>query len=185
VYRLFCDAGPGFVALPDALEAELWTSAHLGLLQESSPDETGLSPALLDLVDELERTGQPEACAMLHGLAAIGPTGLHETATSAAERMSAAAVRQGRSWPQPRWLHLLGQNTPDDCWHTLDRYGEFEQILCTFVHHDGDRPHGILITRDHSWHGVAIDITAIDDTEECRKNLAKAARGGAVANCCR
>ncbi|WP_127356553.1 hypothetical protein [Actinacidiphila soli] len=177
VYRAFCDAGPVFAALPDALEAELWISTHLGLLQESSPDRgAGLLAALLDLVDELERTGRPEACAMLHGLAAIGPAALHEPAASAADRMSAAAAHQGRSWPQPRWLDLLGQTTPGDCWHTMDRYGELEQILCTFVHRDGDRPHGILIERDHSWHGAAIDITAIDDTEGCRKHLAKAAR---------
>ncbi|MGW2936644.1 hypothetical protein ACWDA7_33405 [Streptomyces sp. NPDC001156] len=176
VYRAFCDAGPDFAALSDALEAELWISGHLGLLQESSPDGTGLELALLDLVDELERTGQPEACAMLHGLAAIGPAALHEPAVSAADRMSAAAARQGRSWSQPRWLDLLGQATPGDCWHTMDRYGELEQILCTFVHRDGDRLHGILIERDHSWHGAATDITAIDDTEGCRNHLAKAAR---------
>ncbi|MGI5513774.1 hypothetical protein [Streptomyces sp. CA-106131] len=176
VYRAFCEAGPGFAALSDALEAELWISSHLGLLQESSPDGTGLELALLDLVDELERTGQPEACAMLHGLAAIGPAALHESAASAADRMSAAAARQGRSWSQPRWLDLLGKAMPGDCWHTMDRYGEREQILCTFVHRDGDRPHGILIERDHSWHGAATDITAIDDTEGCRTHLAKAAR---------
>lgn len=114
VYRAFRDAGPRFAALPDALEAELWISSHLGLLQESSPDGTSLLLALLDLVDELERTGQPEACAMLHGLAAIGPRALHEPAAAAAERISAAAARQGRPWPQPRWLHLLGQTTPGD-----------------------------------------------------------------------
>jgi hypothetical protein len=176
VYRAFCDAGPVFAALPDALEAELWISAHLGLLQESRPDRTGLLSALLDLVDELERTGRPEACAMLHGLAAIGPAALHEPAASAADRMSAAAARQGRSWPQPRWLDLLGQASAGDCWHSVDRYGELEQILCTFVHRDGERLHGILIERDHSWHGAAIDITAIGDTEGCRAHLAKAAR---------
>ncbi|MCY0923543.1 MULTISPECIES: hypothetical protein [unclassified Streptomyces] len=176
VYRAFCDAGPVFAALPDALEAELWISTHLGLLQESSLDGTGLELALLDLVDELERAGRPEACAMLHGLAAIGPAALHEPAVSAADRMSAAAARQGRSWSQPRWLDLLGQAMPGDCWHAMDRHGELEQILCTFVHRDGDRLHGILIERDHSWHGAATDITAIDDTEGCRKNLIKAAR---------
>ena len=65
---------------------------------------------------------------------------------------------------------------PGDCWHTVDRYGELEQILCTFVHRDGDHLHGILIERDHSWHGAAIDITVVDDTEGCRKHLAKTAR---------
>jgi hypothetical protein len=109
VYRAYCAAGPVFAALPDALEAELWISAHLGLLQERSPDPAGLLAAMLDLVEELERTGRPEACAMLHGLAAIGPASLGEPATAAATRMSAAATHQGLSWPQPRWLDLLGQ----------------------------------------------------------------------------
>jgi hypothetical protein len=175
VYRAFCDAGADFAALPDALDAELWISAHVGVLQETSPDRGALLLALLDLVEELERTGRPEACAMLHGLAAIGPSALHEPAAAAAARMSATAAGQDRPWPQPGWLDLLGQAIPGDCWHTMDRYGELEQILCTFAYREG-APHGILIERDHSWHGAAIEITIVDDTEGCRTHLAKAAR---------
>jgi hypothetical protein len=176
VYRAYCDAGPDFAALPNTLEAELWISTHLGVLQEQSPDQESLLLALLDLVDELERTGQPEAYAMLHGLSAIGPAALREPAASAAARMSAAAAHLSRLWPQPHWLDLLGQATPGDCWHTTDRYGELEQILCTFVHRDGDRPHGILIERDHCWHGAAIAITVVDDIQACHAHLAKASR---------
>ncbi|MBN1172013.1 MAG: hypothetical protein JXA67_07545 [Micromonosporaceae bacterium] len=149
----------------DALDAELWLAANVCAMRASAPDSTAFQLAMLDLVDEAERDGRDQCLLLLRVMAAVGPHGLREPVTRAAERLI-HRVRRGDDGLAllPGWVERLGQVTPaGDCCVWTDVFGEFAQVYCEYLHADGGRRHGLLFTIDLAFHGTihSVDVVVV------------------------
>ncbi|MGP7999488.1 MAG: hypothetical protein ACLPKI_19545 [Streptosporangiaceae bacterium] len=136
------------------LEAELWGSDILAALG-------GLhSPAAQAIVPAAERSGSPEALAILRVLSALGWPELQAAAAAAAGRLAAQGV------PDPAWAAELGSPGVRECWRYGDDRGLQEAVTMSFAYPAGQ--HVVSLLLDHSfgggiknvWVGEAGDVLA-------------------------
>ena len=136
------------------LQAELWGSdilAALGGMQ---------SPAAQAIVPAAERSGSPEALAILRVLSALGWPELRAEAASAAGRLADKGV------PDPAWADGLGTPEVRECWRYGDDRGIQEAVTMSFEYPAGR--HVVSLLLDHScgggiknvWVGEAGDVLA-------------------------
>ena len=142
----------GEIASP--VEAELWGSdilAALGGVQ---------SLAAQAMVPAAERSGTPEALAILRVLGALGWPDLRTAATEAAGRVAARDV------PDPDWAAEVGSPSVGECWRYGDDRGVQEAVTLSFEYAAGQ--HVVSLLLDHScgggiknvWVGEAGDVLA-------------------------
>jgi hypothetical protein len=162
---------PGRV--PDAFEAEAMVGVLAGMVLQAGLDSGKAAAVLLDLVDELARTGRLHAYLGLQTLAVIGPSAVRGPAATVARDISAVAEQAGGA---QAWTEQLGQVTAGACTALTDPYGETQTLLCEFAYAGGTRAHGVLATLDATWHGSVIALTIVDRPEQVRRQLHKRAR---------
>ncbi len=142
----------GEIASP--LDAELWGSDILAAL-----GGTG-SLAAQAMVPAAERSGSPEALAILRVLGALGSPGLRGAADEAAGRLAARGV------PDPGWAAEVGSPSVGECWRYGDDRGVQEAVTLSFEYTAGR--HVVSLLLDHScgggiknvWVGEAGDVLA-------------------------
>jgi hypothetical protein len=88
VYEVYLQTAEELVALPAALDAELWTCAQLGGLNTAAPHSDGYRYALADLIGVMEGAESRAALAFLRVVAAVGPTAVRSDADQGAIRLS-------------------------------------------------------------------------------------------------
>lgn len=136
------------------LQAELWGSDILAALGGAA------SPAAQAMVPAAERSGSPEALAILRVLAALGWPGLRTPAAEAAGRLAARGV------PDPAWAAEIGTPSVGECWRYGDDRGVQEAVTLSFGYAAGR--HVVSLLLDHScgggiknvWVGDAGDVLA-------------------------
>jgi hypothetical protein len=136
------------------LEAELWGSDILAALGGAA------SLAAQAMVPAAERSGSPEALAILRVLAALGWPGLCTPAAEAAGRLAARGV------PDPAWAAAVGAPSVGECWRYGDDRGVQEAVTLSFGYAAGQ--HVVSLLLDHScgggiknvWVGDAWDVLA-------------------------
>ena len=136
------------------LEAELWGSDILAALGGAA------SLAAQAMVPAAERSGSPEALAILRVLAALGWPGLHTPAAEAAGRLAERGV------PDPAWAAEVGAPSVGECWRYGDDRGVQEAVTLSFGYAAGQ--HVVSLLLDHScgggiknvWVGDAGDVLA-------------------------
>jgi hypothetical protein len=136
------------------LEAELWGSDILAAL--GGPR----SPAAQAVVPAAERSGTPEALAILRVLSALGWPDLRLAAAGAAGRLAAQGV------PDPAWAAEVGSPAVRECWRYGDDRGLQEAVTMSFEYPAGR--HVVSLLLDHScgggikniWVGEAGDVLA-------------------------
>lgn len=163
--------------VPDAFEAEMMVGVLVGMVFQAgldgSLDGGRLTAVLLDVVDELARSGLAHAYPGLRTLAVVGPPEISGLAARAAEGIAAAAEHSGGS---PAWTGQLGQVTPGTCVVLADPYDETQTLLCEFAYADGARAHGVWAALDATWHGSVVALTIVDRPDQARRQLDKRAR---------
>jgi hypothetical protein len=153
LYAAFLRASEELVALADPLQAELWTSTQLGVLERAAPDSEAHRRALADLVGYFRRSQAPGAHMFLRAFAAIGPQELRADATRAAARAP--------DGPVPAWAPALGRVLPGETWLIQDGSLGGDQIVCEFRYADGGGPlHALLVQVTQ---GRATRLLAIGD----------------------
>ncbi len=136
------------------LEAELWGSDILAALGGPA------SVAAQAMVPAAERSGSPEALAILRVLAALGWPGLCAPAAEAAGRLAARGVAD------PAWAAEAGSPSVGECWRYGDDRGVQEAVTLSFGYAAGQ--HVVSLLLDHScgggiknvWVGDAGDVLA-------------------------
>jgi len=136
------------------LQAELWGSDILAALGGTR------STAARAMVPAAERTGTPEALAILRVLAAVGVPDLQVPAGEAAGRLAA------RGMPDAGWAAEIGSPAPGECWRYGDDRGAQEAVTMSFDYTAGR--HVVSVLLDHSfgggiknvWVGEAGDVLA-------------------------
>ncbi|HXF22470.1 MAG TPA: hypothetical protein VNH17_24315 [Streptosporangiaceae bacterium] len=140
--------------IADPLEAELWGSDILAALGGAQ------STAAQAMVPAAERSGTPEALAILRVLSALGWPDLHTAAAGAAGRLAARGVAD------PPWAADVGSPTVGECWRYGDDRGLQEAVTMSFEYPAGR--HVVSLLLDHSfgggikniWVGEAGDVLA-------------------------
>jgi hypothetical protein len=127
----------GEIASP--LEAELWGSDILAALGGVA------SLAAQAMVPAAERSGSPEALAILRVLGALGWPDLREPANDAASRLA------GRGVPDPGWAAEVGSPAVGECWRYGDDRGVQEAVTLSFEYTAGR--HVVSLLLDHSCGG--------------------------------
>lgn len=164
VYDAVLAASADLQVAADALDAELWLAANVCGIRTEAPDDDAYHLAMLDLIDEAERDGRPQCLLLLRAMAAVGPPGLGEPATRAAQRLASKSARGGVDGTAglPVWVDTLGETTvAGDCCLWTDVFGEYTQVYCEYMHGDAGRRHGLLFTIDLAFHGVLHGIDVV------------------------
>jgi hypothetical protein len=134
------------IVLPEvvtALDGELWGSDIVAALQSARiPAATAAAAA--------ERSGTPEALAMLRVLGAVGPAGLGEEAAAAAGRLAAQGISE------PGWAAALGSPAVGECWRYGDALGAHEAVTMSFRY--GREAHVVSVLIDYAEGGAIRDI---------------------------
>ena len=136
------------------LEAELWGSDILAALGGAA------SLAAQAMVPAAERSGSPEALAILRVLGALGWPDLCAPAAKAAGALASRGV------PDPAWAAEVGSPAVGECWRYGDDRGVQEAVTLSFGYAAGR--HVVSLLLDHScgggiknvWVGEAGDVLA-------------------------
>jgi hypothetical protein len=142
----------GEIASP--LDAELWGSDILAALGGTR------GAAAQAVVPAAERSGTPEALAILRVFGALGWPDLRSAAAEAAQRLA------GRGVPDPAWAAEVGSPAVRECWRYGDDRGLQEAVTMSFEYAAGRHVASLLV--DHSfgggiknvWVGEAGDVLA-------------------------
>ncbi|WP_067457427.1 hypothetical protein [Actinomadura macra] len=124
VYDAYVREAAALPALPDALRAEVWTSARLGTLEAAAPHAQGRRAALGDLITCLRAAATPGTRAFLRALAAIGPREGRRAAGRAADAL-------GGVEPAP-WEGALGRVVPGQAWLIQEGPLDGDRLVCEF-----------------------------------------------------
>lgn len=151
-----------------ALDAELMGAEFLGLLDAMAPNVEDLPDMLIDLVGQAERSGAPEALAMLRVMAVLGPEAVRPTASAAADRLVSAGV------VDPVWARELGRPEVRACFGYGDGgLGSQESVAVTFRY--GRREHALVVLIDHDLGGGVKDCFPTDRPDRIRVDFQQAA----------
>lgn len=128
VYEAYARAAGELPGLPDALRAELWTSAQLGTLEEAAPNPEGHRAALADLVAVLRHTATPGTYTFLKTMAALG-----------------VSVDSRPVNGLPSWASQLGQVTPGLTWLIQEGPLDGDRLVCEFRYEAGKQHHALVV----------------------------------------
>jgi hypothetical protein len=149
------------------IEAELWGSDMVGALsgkraeqntdQSIDSDGTGvLAELAASLVPAAEKEATTEALGLLRILGALAEQPLGDAASEAADRVSAAGVKD------PAWVSGLGSPTVGRCWRYSDIGGRQESVTVSFGY--GATEHALSVLIDHGKGGKVKDAW-VDNAE--------------------
>ncbi|MDL4774444.1 hypothetical protein [Actinomadura xylanilytica] len=124
VYEAYVREADILPSLPGALQAEVWTSARLGMLEAAAPHAEGRRTALGDLVTCLRAAGTPGARVFLRVLAAIGPAEVRRVAGQAAGSLGDV--------PEPPWAGAAGRVVPGQVWLIQEGPLDGDRLVCEF-----------------------------------------------------
>jgi hypothetical protein len=138
------------------LDAELWASELLGMLELGAPDDSTpeeRDAVRLNLATRLAEYAMDQdslsGLAMLRTLSVIGPGPSRELAAGAAARLAAGGLRDRA------WVPSLGRPDVGRCWRFADPDGHQESVTVVFRY--GKREHALTVLIDHDLGGGVKD----------------------------
>jgi hypothetical protein len=186
LYATLARASAELTVLASPLQAELWTSTQLGVLERAAPDTGAHRRALADLLFYFRRSRTPGTYAFLRAFAAIGPRELRADAAVAADGLIKGLTDGPGDGPGegpgegagPAWLPALGRVMPGETWLIQDGSLGGDQIVCEFRYADGGGPlHALLVQITQ---GRATQLLAIGDVPGM---MAQVRQGVAAEEC--
>ncbi|GLZ10789.1 hypothetical protein Acsp04_10240 [Actinomadura sp. NBRC 104425] len=174
VYEAYVRAAGELPGLPDALRAEVWTSAQLGTLEAAAPNAAARRAALADLITVLGSAGTPGARLFLRALAAVGPAEARPAAARAARR--APRTPEGG---EPPWARRLGRVAPGQVWLIQEGPLDGDRLVCEFRYtFDGSGLHALAVRLGYG--DVPSEVVVVGDVPA----LMAAARRAMQAELC-
>lgn len=146
------------------LDAEMWASELLGMLELGAPDERTpeeREAVTLNLAIRLAEHAIDQdslsGLAMLRTLSVIGPPESRELARNAATRMSEGGFRDRV------WVSVLSRPDVERCWGFRDQEGSQESVTVVFRY--GKRQHTLTVLIDHDLGGGVKDCWISEDPD--------------------
>ena len=153
------------IAAGDVLNAEIETSALVGLLSEldhSAAEMAQLTAALVSVAaNELDGA---EGAAYLRLLMSLGPRRVKREASEALAEFTADGV-----YP-PEWVTSIGRPTPEQAWRLYDVAGDREVIVVTYRYEDTEQ-HALLVAIDLAELPLADMIVITENADGMIKTL--------------
>ncbi len=145
------------LAVRSPLDAEIMVSEMLGTWwsQPTGAPRRGHPADLEELIGErlvecAAADGSPAALALLSGIACLGTP----RQAALAERAALTLLEQGV--PRPAWADLVGAVAVSECYLNSDRYGDQDEVVCTFSYAGSDR-HALVLLIDYNAVGMLRD----------------------------
>jgi hypothetical protein len=149
------------------LDAEMWASELLGMLELGAPDDStveereavtlNLATRLLDHAADAVDQGSLSGLAILRTLSVIGPQPARALARDAAVRAAATGLRDRV------WVPALGRPEVGRCWRFRDPEGSQESVTVVFRY--GKREHTLTVLIDHVLGGGVKDCWIGEDPD--------------------
>jgi hypothetical protein len=152
----------------DPLDAELAGAEFLGLLRATAPDVDELPAMLTELFGQAEKSGTPEALAMLRAMAVVGPADVRPVAATSADRMVAGGLTDCL------WVRELGSPKVSGCFGYVDESGAQESVAVAFTY--GRKAHTFVVLIDHNLGGGVKDCFATGRPDRIRTGFQQACR---------
>ncbi|MDS1271275.1 hypothetical protein RIF23_13310 [Lipingzhangella sp. LS1_29] len=149
-------AARSLLALRHPLDTELAISELLGAWWGQQVPDGDVERIIGEgLIQHAADSATSAACALLSGISSLGRTRRQRLA---ARWALYDLLRQGT--PRPRWAELLGTARPGDCYVSGSRFGDTDDVICTFDYGDADDPdrHAVIAVIDHNAGGVLRDV---------------------------
>jgi Plasmid pRiA4b ORF-3-like protein len=147
-----------------ALDAEVWASALLGVLDQVVEAFAEGDPAeareafVVQLVDLCERRAAPSTLAVVRALSAV----LSGSLRTLADQTAASMARSGMK--ERAWASRLGASTVGRCWHYGDVGGRQESVSVAFLEGRHGQVLTVLVDRDLG--GGVKDVWAAEDPDD-------------------
>jgi hypothetical protein len=159
----FVKSGRKLSSIADPLEAELFASIVISMLEADPADPPDRRLALVDrlldaLADRRDRGSLPVALA----LASVLPEPWAGHARAVADGLVAAGSAV------PPWTLAVGRARFVEGWAMTDEFGDQDLIVATFKH-PGQPPHSFSITADHNFNGLFRQVGVGIDAELVRR----------------
>ena len=172
---LFTEAERQMRSIERPLDAEMWASELLGMLELDASEESTAeekAEATLNLATRLSEFAvdqeSPSGLAVLRTLSVIAPPEARPFAQESATQMVADGLHD-----QP-WVSSLGRPTVGRCWRLRDPEGAQESVTVVFAY--GRQEHTLTVLIDHTLGGGVKDCWIGEDPDallaETRAGLA-------------
>jgi hypothetical protein len=146
------------------LDAEMWASELLGMLELGAPDDSTAEEreaVTLNLATRLTEYAvdqqSPSGLAILRTLSVIGPPESRRPAREAATRLASTGLRDRA------WIAALGRPEVGRCWRFRDPDGSQESVTVVFGY--GKREHTLTVLVDHVLGGGVKDSWIGEDPD--------------------
>lgn len=160
---LLTEAEQQMVGIERPLDAEMWASELLGMLELGDPDlsaedRTTLTVNLATrLVEHGLELGTATGLAMLRALSVIGPESSRKLARTGARQMLDDGL------PDTDWAARVGRPEVGRCWRFADPEGTQESLTITFGY--GESGHTLTVLVDHQLGGGVKDCWIGEDPD--------------------
>ena len=152
------------IAAGDVLNAEIDTSALLGLVAELDHSAAEMAQLITGLVGVAENQLEgPAGAAYLRLLMSLGSRAVKRQASAALADLTDDGV-----YP-PEWVTSIGRPTPGQAWRLYDVTGDREVIVVTYRYDDAE--HALLVGIDLVELPLAIMIVVAEDADAVIKTL--------------
>jgi len=161
---LLTEAGRQMRSIRRAIDAEMWASELLGMLELGAPEDSTTQEreaVTLNLATRLaeyaEDQDSPSGLAILRTLCVIGPKESRALARDAATRMAESGFRDRA------WVPTLGRPEARRSWRFRDPEGHQESLTVVFRY--GKREHTLTVLIDHELGGGVKDCWVGEDPD--------------------
>ncbi len=180
VFTEMLRAARALLAMRHPLDAELGVSEMLGSWWGRRVPGVDVDRFLGDgLVTHAAESGSPAGLALLAGITVLG--------TSQHQRVLAEKAMQdldARGVTRPGWAASLGRVHPVACYVSANRFGDTEDVICTFRYDDeppaeaGEAGHALIAVIDHNSGGILRDAWVTTKVERMLAHCRREADGG-------
>jgi hypothetical protein len=166
---------PDLRKIRHALDAEMWASTMLGVLDQAVEAFAEGDPAeardafVVQLVDLCERRATASTLAVVRALSAVLSGSLRALADETAARMSRSGVKERA------WASRLGASTVGRCWHYGDLAGRQESVSVAFLEGRHGQVLTVLVDRDLG--GGVKDVWAAEDPDDVWEHMRQVVGG--------
>ncbi|MFD0776663.1 hypothetical protein ACFQZ2_22250, partial [Streptomonospora algeriensis] len=179
VFTEMLRAARALLATREPLDAEIGVSEMLGSWWGRRVPGLDVERLLGDgLVAHAQASGSAAGLALLTGVSVLGTT-VHQR--ELAEKGSATLIERGVA--RPVWADLLGRVRPIAAYVSGTRFGDTDDVICTFRYDGGESErgsgeHALIAVVDHNSGGVLRDAWVTTKVDRLLESCRPQAEGG-------